>query len=91
MNGIFSVESKTFISYSSKYLITKIQSKYAPENTDTFRQRYTRKPILPDGEKPRALNNKLITNDGKKAKMHAIMGLRYTSLKKDVIVLFICL
>jgi len=89
--GIFIVESKTFMSYSSKYLTIKIQSKYAPKKTDPFRHRYTENPILPDGEKSRVLSNRLINGDEKKAKMHAIMGLRYTSLKKDVIVLFICL
>jgi len=52
-NGIFIIESKTFISYSSKYLTAKIQSRYAPENTDPFRPRYIRKPTLPEGEKPR--------------------------------------
>ena len=59
--GIFIAESKTFMSYSSKYLTIKIQSKYTPKKTNPFRHRYTENPILPDGEKPRVLNSRLIT------------------------------
>lgn len=68
-----------------------MQSRYIPENTNPFVPRYTRYSTLPEGEKPRKENIRSIANEAKKAKIHANTGLKYTSLKKDVIVFFICL
>lgn len=85
------VESKTFISYSSRYLTTKIQSRYVPENTNPFVPRYVRQSALPEGEKPRKENKRSIANEAKKAKTHANTGLRYTPLKKDAVDLSVCL
>ncbi len=57
-------------------MTTKIQSKYAPENTDPLRPRYMKNPTLPEGEKLRKENKRSTANEIIKANIHANIGLR---------------